>query len=152
MRHSPQQRRPAEYRLGRRKVRIPFLAFEEMRRFPLTASATISSTARIVLFQTHDDNAVTSVPKRKSKRKGRRKRTRQKANTGPISEQDLRHHVANQYMHGPGGKLKATAARSARNSFLTNGHAAHLKKLDRYPALLLNADYQVRVTEAKKLV
>ena len=103
--------------------------------------------------------------KSSKKKKGRRKTT---SDRGPISPQDLADHVSTMYIHGPGGKLRETEDRRHRRqnemhqqqslAFASTTTApgtkmtidwkqqeeqlASIRKLDRHPALLLNADYQ----------
>jgi hypothetical protein len=55
-----------------------------------------------------------------------------------MSPQELAHHVAHQYLHGSGGVFRQTSAKSEQRDEQTS----FLRKLDRHPALLLNADYQ----------
>lgn len=72
--------------------------------------------------------------------------------SGPVSELDVGHHVATQYITGPGGILRDKAARRDRmersTEILENDQThkeqmEYLRNLDRHPALVLNADYQV---------
>jgi 5-methylcytosine-specific restriction endonuclease McrA len=73
----------------------------------------------------------TSMPPRNAKHRKRREQT--------VSEQQVAHHVAHQYLHGSGGALRRQAHLSNSTS---RQRADNLKMLDRHPALLLNADYQ----------
>lgn len=59
-----------------------------------------------------------------------------------LSETQLRDHVASQYVHGPGGSMRGALAREKATKDME--HMKHLHKLNRHPALLLNADYMVR--------
>eukprot|EP00978_Attheya_sp_CCMP212_P030093 scaffold109541_cov50-Attheya_sp.AAC.6 len=97
-----------------------------------------------------------SIPKRNKKHLKRKKvrRTdlrRTAAPSGPLSEKDLGHHVASQYMTGRGGIFRVTDARRkhAESTICSDAiepshqdHQNYLKLLDRKPALVLNADYQ----------
>ena len=80
-----------------------------------------------------------------------------------ISDEELAHHVSSLYIHGPGGvfsevtkkrerrelrkyHMDTTTASSGsiyRKSALEEEYEKYLRKLDRHPALVLNADYQV---------
>jgi len=71
-----------------------------------------------------------------------------------MSKQDLAHHVARQYLTGGGGMLHENRLKAKRFEKQTSSileidashkkHLENLKRLDRHPALVLNADYQVR--------
>lgn len=93
----------------------------------------------------------------KSKRKLRRK-SGKSASLGinpsdkPLPESDVGHHVAKQYITGPGSTLRDKASRRDRmetqNRIVTEDSShkeqmQYLRMLDRHPALVLNADYQV---------
>ena len=93
----------------------------------------------------------------KSKRKLRRK-SGKSASLGinpsdkPLPESDVGHHVAKQYITGPGSILRDKASRRDRmetqNRIVTEDSShkeqmQYLRMLDRHPALVLNADYQV---------
>lgn len=74
---------------------------------------------------------------------------------GPIAnENELAMHVSSQYVAGPGGLFKQVDARRKRQekaSIFRNEEnynkkqVEYLRMLDRHPALVLNADYQVRI-------
>lgn len=96
--------------------------------------------------------------KRQSRAKTRRKknkvngRVRATGPTNPISEDDIGHHVAAQYINGPGGMIKGKYARrqqmEAKSAMMQDCTSPlrqidYMKDLDRHPALVLNADYQV---------
>lgn len=70
-----------------------------------------------------------------------------------LSESDLRQHVNAQYVNGPGGTLRPTVAkqraREAQKRDLDE-QTKRLHNLDRHPALVLNADYQVRREKVAK--
>ena len=102
------------------------------------------------------------MPERKAKHQGRKKRTRRQNSPNgpgsPLSEEELRHHVSTQYIHGPNGKRKHAIKASQSSPYDTDTAATdgegdgsmaggeqseYLKKLDRHTALVLNADYQV---------
>jgi 5-methylcytosine-specific restriction endonuclease McrA len=99
-------------------------------------------------------SAVTSTKGRSKTGLPRRKRKGKDKKTGPLSEQEVAEHVAALYIHGPGGILRdSERRRQRRQSELDrtlpplDRQDAHqqlqsLRKLDRHPALLLNADYQ----------
>jgi len=93
-----------------------------------------------VLFQSLNRGQATSTSQRKAKQK--RKKKMRKRGASVLSESDLQHHVATQYIYGPGGKLKDVKARAAKHRKWKNDQAENLRKLDGHPALLLNADYQ----------
>ena len=143
-----------------------------------------SSTSPLApLTTTHEGGltplrATTSLPKRKrstttsnnknkkkKKNAGKSKKSASSSSlsSGPLSEQDLAHHVSTLYIHGPGGVLHDTERRRLRRQKELqdshNGNGGHndsthdfvqqqqeqlqsLRNLDRHPALLLNADYQ----------
>lgn len=71
----------------------------------------------------------------------------------PLSESDLHQHVNAQYVNGPGGTLRPTVAkqraREAQKRDLDE-QTKRLHNLDRHPALVLNADYQVRREKVAK--
>ena len=147
--------------------------------FSLTSLPTPCFTARAssqhcqhsftALSSTHGDVASSAstavVPPRtkkhqtrtKSKRKLRRK-SGKSASLGinpsdkPLPESDVGHHVAKQYITGPGSTLRDKASRRDRmetqNRIVTEDSShkeqmQYLRMLDRHPALVLNADYQV---------
>lgn len=69
----------------------------------------------------------------------------------PISGDELANHVSASYIEGPGGFFQSTDAKRQRQEeenkiFETDPshrkHIEYLRKLDRHPALVLNADYQ----------
>jgi hypothetical protein len=108
-------------------------------------------------FERDGAGGSSSIPKRNKKHQKRKKvkRTdlrRGSVPSGPLSEKDLGHHVASQYMTGSGGIFRVIDARR-KNSEPTiysdaiepshQDHQNYLKNLDRMPALVLNADYQV---------
>lgn len=83
-----------------------------------------------------------AVPPRKPKHKIRRRSNHQ----NPISMAELAQHVSSQYINGPNGVAKEQASKERnRSSMGTEETSAYLKTLDRHPALVLNADYQVRI-------
>lgn len=80
-----------------------------------------------------------------------------KKTKGVISEEELANHVSSMYIHGPGGIFNnMVKKRERREKIRNNGDDSHhganqvldqeyeefLRKLDRHPALVLNADYQ----------
>lgn len=81
--------------------------------------------------------------KKKSAMPRRTPKHRQRSSS-TISEEQVAHHVAHRYLHGSGGALRQAQIRSNRRLTDTTGESqsSFLKKLDRHPALLLNADYQ----------
>mmetsp|Transcript_28323 Transcript_28323/g.61671 ORF Transcript_28323/g.61671 Transcript_28323/m.61671 type:complete len:381 (+) Transcript_28323:290-1432(+) len=114
---------------------------------------------------TASTSSTATAPPRKKKHQSRTKptskRNRRKAlakgkqlsssSSGPVSASDVRHHVATQYITGPGGVVRDKVARRDRmetNTQIIKTDPSHkkqmeyLKKLDRHPALVLNADYQ----------
>lgn len=91
---------------------------------------------------------------RKTKTKAKMRRNSAAMKNGPLNEEELAMHVSSQYVAGPGGLFKQVDARRKRQekaSIFSNEEncnmeqVEYLKKLDRHPALVLNADYQVRV-------
>jgi 5-methylcytosine-specific restriction endonuclease McrA len=95
----------------------------------------------------------TSLPTRKKKKQHRHKlkstmSTSKKANRISglfLTEQELQSHVHDIYTNGPGGTMHVPEVRRKRfqETFNTavSDQSAHLKHLDRHPALVLNADY-----------
>lgn len=90
----------------------------------------------------------------KSKRKLRRKSVETNAPGKPLPESDVACHVADQYITGPGSILRDKASRRDRmatQNKIVMEDASHkeqmqyLRMLDRHPALVLNADYQVSI-------
>lgn len=87
-----------------------------------------------------------AVPTRKAKHLARARKNNQPS---PISKAELAQHVASQYINGPNGVIKEQSARARNRDLVDPGESDQkefLKKLDRHPALVLNADYQVRGT------
>eukprot|EP00543_Licmophora_paradoxa_P002772 CAMPEP_0202446588 /NCGR_PEP_ID=MMETSP1360-20130828/5104_1 /ASSEMBLY_ACC=CAM_ASM_000848 /TAXON_ID=515479 /ORGANISM="Licmophora paradoxa, Strain CCMP2313" /LENGTH=319 /DNA_ID=CAMNT_0049063153 /DNA_START=160 /DNA_END=1119 /DNA_ORIENTATION=- len=101
------------------------------------------------LTKTYSQTALSSKVNRSktSNRKAKQNKNRKKAARtratgpmkGPISQDDLRQHVTAEYLHGPNGILHGADTQYTKTS---DKHLAFLKELERYPALLLNADYQ----------
>mmetsp|Transcript_89 Transcript_89/g.138 ORF Transcript_89/g.138 Transcript_89/m.138 type:complete len:328 (-) Transcript_89:146-1129(-) len=95
--------------------------------------------------------AAAAPPKRKKRRKKMKRQKRisqldQKNRSDDISDDDLAHHVSSMYITGPGGMLNDAAKKRERFEEFTSSfdqdHTDVLKKLDKHPALVLNADYQ----------
>lgn len=67
---------------------------------------------------------------------------------GDLTEEELAQHVSNVYVNGAGGLMQGTMKKRERmeteSQQLDESQLAIIKKLDRHPALVLNADYQVR--------
>ena len=90
------------------------------------------------------------MPARKAKHKGRRSNSKPKQKelsnrVSYLTEEEVRQHVTAQYVHGPGGTLRAsTSKRHQQHAQQEYEHIVQLKRLDQHPALVLNADYQVR--------
>jgi len=84
--------------------------------------------------------------KRKKKHKNRKKMKVRKGSH--LTEDDLATHVSSRYVYGPGGILKQAEKKRNRQEasrmFLDGNkdQVEVLKRLDRHPALVLNADYQ----------
>ena len=126
--------------------------------FTHTLTVASSNTARfsqleeMSLSSPSPSASVTTMPVRKAKHKGRRtnssspKKSKELANRGTfLTEEEVRQHVTAQYVHGPGGTLRAsTAKRHQQQGQRELEHIAQLQRLDQHPALVLNADYQVR--------
>lgn len=94
-------------------------------------------TVHLVLF---------AVPTRKAKHVARARKSNQPS---PISKTELAQHVASQYVNGPNGVIKEQSARARSRDLVDpeeSDQKEFLEKLDRHPALVLNADYQVRET------
>ena len=100
-----------------------------------------------------DSNGSYIASQRLVKHKMRRKKMRQNARSGPLSKEELAKHVASQYVSGSGGIFKEVDAKRKRQELhrhkngetnMNKEQVEYLKKLDRHPALVLNADYQVR--------
>jgi len=84
---------------------------------------------------------------RKQKSKAQITRSSSKKNEA-ISEEELRQHVSALYVSGPGGVLRESIEKAKKNrQSLMEKHRKHLNQLDRLPALVLNADYQVSSQE-----
>ena len=95
-----------------------------------------------------------TIKQRKRKRRQIEKlkdRPPRKRNT-PVSSDELAEHVSGSYVYGRGGVLRESRKRSLhreKSSILYETDPSHkrqaqyLHKLDRHPALVLNADYQV---------
>ena len=138
--------------------------------FTARASSQHRRHSFTALSSTHGDVAASSastavVPPRtkkhqsrtKSKRKLRRKSGKSASldinpSGKPLPESDIGHHVAKQYITGPGSILRDKASRRDRmetqNKIVTEDSShkeqmQYLRMLDRHPALVLNADYQV---------
>ncbi len=68
-----------------------------------------------------------------------------------INDDELAQHVSSMYMRGPGGKMRQVDIKRKRMEAASNldvdmterEHRAYMSKLDRHPALVLNADFQV---------
>lgn len=120
----------------------------------LTESPSSASTTSLPL----PPRAASELFKRK-KLKSKKKKSTDGGKLGqPVTENDIVQHVASKYVTGPGGVLytsdmkrkKTEAAHSVATTNLfemdTNKEGQYsdfLKKLDRHPALVLNANYQV---------
>ena len=92
------------------------------------------------------------LPKRKAKHQKRKKMKVQKGSSlldkqkknnksTALNADEIAHHVSNVYITGPGGMMKETKIKREKQT--DNEHLKFLKKLDRHPTLVLNADYQV---------
>ena len=135
--------------------------------FARNSSATARTTPHqsvTALPSTTGDGALSAPPRTKkhqsrtkSKRKLRRK-SGKSASVGttatgkPLTESDVGHHVAERYISGPGSVLRDKKSRRDRmetQNTIVQEDASHkeqmqyLRMLDRHPALVLNADYQV---------
>lgn len=103
-------------------------------------------------------SSITPPRRKKHENRKRRKRVKMQRNagmkSGPCTEDELALHVISEYVSGRGGIFNQIDARRRReeasglfreNSVESNKEQVdYLKKLDRHPALVLNADYQVR--------
>ena len=134
--------------------------------FACTSHATVRTIPQSVtaLPSTNGDGALSAPPRTKkhqsrtkSKRKLRRKSGKSTsvgttASGKPLTESDVGHHVAERYISGPGSVLRDKKSRRDRmetQNTIVQEDASHkeqmqyLRMLDRHPALVLNADYQV---------
>ena len=90
-----------------------------------------------------------STPPRVIRHKNRKKiKRKQRLETGPCTADEIALHVSSQYVSGSGGILKQINERRKREDVIKGvlcdtEQEEYLKKLDRHPALVLNADYQV---------
>jgi len=91
------------------------------------------------------------LPKRKAKHQKRNKMKAQKGSSlmdkqkknnksNALNADEIAHHVSSVYITGPGGMMKETQIKRKKQK--DNEHLTFLKKLDRHPTLVLNADYQ----------
>lgn len=97
-----------------------------------------------MLFGQRQETAVAH----KGKRSNRKKSSSGSISSKGLSEAELRHHVSAKYVNGPGGRLRPTLAKRRKwedKKQTADEQAKQLHKLDRHPALVLNADYQVRI-------
>ena len=93
----------------------------------------------------------TPLPKRTARHQKRKKKMKAQKGSSriempnhkyrPVSDDEIAHHVSSMYITGPGGFMKEAAIKREKQN--DNEHLAFLKKLDRHPTLVLNADYQV---------
>ncbi len=102
-------------------------------------------------------NANINKPRRKRKRRKEKMKTYkgtsklEKVKNAPINDDELAHHVSAMYMKGPGGKMRQVDIKRKRMEAASNlevdmterEHRRYMSKLDRHPALVLNADFQV---------
>lgn len=98
-------------------------------KFPAARRTTDKSKSS----STTSTTSSSSMPRRNAKHRQR---------NSSVSEKQVAHHVANRYLHGSGGALRQASLRNNRNISKQDDNASFLKKLNRHPALLLNADYQ----------
>jgi 5-methylcytosine-specific restriction endonuclease McrA len=95
------------------------------------------------------------MPTRTAKHKDRKRKKTKKVSRGSnggqiLTEQELAQHVSAQYITGRGGVLRESHAKAKRREETTRlkeidpDFNEHLRNLDRHPALVLNANYQVR--------
>lgn len=92
----------------------------------------------------------TPLPKRTARHQKRKKKMKAQKGSSriempnhkyrPVSDDEIAHHVSSMYITGPGGFMKEAAIKREKQN--DNEHLAFLKKLDRHPTLVLNADYQ----------
>jgi hypothetical protein len=106
-------------------------SFSLCHHFPLShcCFATAPTSSDIVIIRPN------KTKKKKPKKQNQIQKGNRRPNTStPLSPEEISDHVSNLYIYGPGGVLYDKIQRNAENEFI--------KKLDRHPALLLNADYQ----------
>jgi 5-methylcytosine-specific restriction endonuclease McrA len=126
---------------------------------PHLASTSDDNHRHEIMFE-HDSPGAggAPIPQRQKKHRHRRKKTRTKRTEqkkfqekGPVSSDEIASHVSSKYISGNGGKLHRMKEKRKRQvasslSYETDpqhmDHVAYLRKLDRHPALVLNADYQ----------
>ncbi len=94
-----------------------------------------------------------ALPKRNAKHQKRKKMKGKRGSSQmdsphkknkPASDDELADHVSSMYITGPGGFMKEAAIKREKDKF-DNERMDFLKKLDRHPTLVLNADYQVGI-------
>jgi len=133
-----------------------------------SAVRTSSQHSFTALSSTPGDGALSAstavIPprtkKHQSRTKSRRKLRRKSGKSAsletnsygkPLPKSDVGHHVAKQYITGPGSVLRDKASRRDRMETQNNivkedsshkEQMQYLRMLDRHPALVLNADYQ----------
>ena len=110
--------------------------------------------ANSVLFSQMEENSLsTTMPARKAKHKSRKGPVVAKETSHTrltiLTDDEVRQHVTAQYIHGPGGTLRTAIAKrqqqqQKRQQQQDEENLEQLKRLDQHPALVLNADYQVR--------
>jgi hypothetical protein len=87
-----------------------------------------------------------SIPQSKNKKK--KKKNRRKDNSSPgrsLTIKELSEHVSGNYINGRNGPMNGkTRNRGVFDNEQDKSRADFLKKLNARPALVLNADYQVR--------
>lgn len=111
------------------------------------------------LFISFED-AMANADKPKPKKKRRRRKDKMKKNKGtsklekvkntPVDSDELAQHVSSMYMRGPGGKMRQVdfkrkrmeASSKLEVDMTEKEHRDYMHKLDRHPALVLNADFQ----------
>jgi len=98
----------------------------------------------------HQQTSAAPRRKRNRKKMKRQKRSSQlhdQKRRRNVSDDDLARHVSSMYINGPGGLLTDAAKKRERYVKSTrsfdNEHIVLLRQLDKHPALVLNADYQV---------
>lgn len=92
-----------------------------------------------MLYSILERGPATTIQKNKKKRKGKNR----KANAGPLTDEQVRQHVNAQYFRGPNGVFRGHMKREEKILKNDDDQTKYLKKLERHPSLVLNADYQV---------
>jgi len=133
-----------------------FLLFQPCRSSSLRASQSVDGSSTRLFESFEDAMANANKPKRKRRRRKEKMKAYKgtskldKVKNAPINDDELAQHVSSMYMRGPGGKMRQVDIKRKRMEAASNldvdmterEHRAYMSKLDRHPALVLNADFQ----------